>query len=51
MNTCIKQTLSAWLSRHPKVKQWGWFILLWWGGLLTVSALTYPLKLLIKSLK
>lgn len=44
MNTSIK----TWLDQHIAVKQWLWFIALWVGGLVTVLAVTYPLKLLVK---
>ncbi|MDB2415043.1 hypothetical protein N9W34_04650 [Rickettsiales bacterium] len=49
MNQCINKA-DTWLKSHPKVKQWLWFITLWCGGLLTVFAVSYPIKLLIKSL-
>lgn len=52
MNIRIKYyAVQAWLAAHPKVKQWLWFITLWLGGLLCVSALTYPLKALINIAK
>lgn len=41
---------EIWLLSHPKFKQWFWFIILWLGGLLTVSLLTYPIKLLMRHL-
>ena len=40
--------MTSWLARHPKAQQWAWFISLWCAGLLAVSALTYPLKLLMR---
>jgi hypothetical protein len=43
--------LKIWLNAHPKTKQWLWFIGLWLFGLLSVSALSYPIKILIKSMK
>jgi hypothetical protein len=43
--------VKAWLESHPKTKQWLWFVFLWFSGLLTVYALTYPLKLLINIVK
>ena len=49
MNICIKN-LYGWLEKRPKAKEWLWFIGLWFGGLLTVMALTYPIKLLIKAM-
>lgn len=51
MNTIIKAKVESWLNEHPKAKQWVWFIVLWIGGLVTVLSLTYPIKLLIKSLQ
>ncbi len=45
MNIRIKQ----WLMQHPKIRQWLWFIVLWISGLLTVIALTYPIKILMNS--
>ena len=51
MNTIIKTRVESWLDGHPKAKQWLWFIVLWMGGLLTVLTVTYPIKLLIKSLR
>jgi hypothetical protein len=44
MNTRIK----IWLQDHPKSNQWLWFVGLWLAGLVTVTVLTYPIKLLIK---
>lgn len=44
MNTAIRK----YLNRHPRLKQWAWFIALWFAGLLTVAIATYPLKLLIR---
>jgi hypothetical protein len=44
MSTIIKN----WLDQHLTIKQWLWFIGLWFAGLLAVSMVTYPLKLLIK---
>lgn len=43
MNPCIK-----WLKKHPKLKQWLWFVALWCGGLAAVSAIAYPIKLLMR---
>lgn len=44
----MKRCIKTWFQDHPKAKQWAWFIGLWCAGLVTVYALTYPLKLLIK---
>lgn len=46
MNISIK--CKNWLDQHVTIKQWLWFVALWFGGLLTVTVLTYPLKLLMK---
>jgi hypothetical protein len=52
MNTCTKQqAVQSWLLRHPKIKQWLWFVLLWVGGVATVVALTIPIKVLIHFMK
>ncbi len=57
MNICIKTILSksdfvkAFAKRHPKIMEWIWFFALWLGGLLTVTVLTYPIKMLINTLK
>ncbi len=42
--------IDWWLKNHPKLKQYLWFIGLWFLGLITVSVLTYPIKLLIRYL-
>lgn len=39
-----------WFARHPKARQWAWFVLLWCGGLLAVSAIAYPIKWAVKSI-
>lgn len=49
MNISIK-VIQSWLDRHPKSKQWVWFVTLWFAGLGTVVTLTYPIKLLIKNI-
>ncbi len=49
MNTCIKP-VQNWLNKHPKVKQWAWFVALWLGGLISVMAVAYPIKWIIKSM-
>jgi uncharacterized membrane protein len=49
MNICIKRSVELWLKSHPKTKQWLWFIVLWFGGLITVTALSYPIKMLINN--
>lgn len=48
MNVRIKHSVQTWLAVHPRARQWLWFIALWFMGLLTVSLLTYPIKLLIR---
>lgn len=45
-----QKLVNLWLEKHPKTAQWLWFIILWAGGLLTITILTYPLKLLIKNI-
>lgn len=51
MNVRIKSSIQAWLAAHPRARQWVWFITLWFSGLLVVSVLTYPIKLLINIVK
>lgn len=54
MNICtriIPNRLRQWLEDHPKARQWLWFVGLWLAGLVTVIILTYPLKLLIKTMQ
>ncbi|HLF66170.1 MAG TPA: hypothetical protein VI522_00990 [Gammaproteobacteria bacterium] len=50
MSIPIKQMIIMWLQQHPKTRQWLWFIGLWLAGLLTVVALSYPIKILFKNL-
>jgi hypothetical protein len=50
MNIYINN-LKNWLNKNPKMKQWGWFVLLWCTGLLIVIIGTYPIKWLITFLK
>lgn len=40
--------LHQYLNQHPKIKQWIWFVALWLGGLLTVTAIAYPIKYIIR---
>ena len=49
MSIYIKK-LQHWFNAHPKAKEWGWFIILWLGGLITVLLAAYPFKWLIKRL-
>ena len=49
MNICIKK-LESWFDRHPKAREWAWFIALWCAGLLTVTAFAYPIKWIIKAI-
>lgn len=49
MNISIKG-IQSWLDRHPTTKQWAWFVALWVAGLATVVTITYPIKLLMKSI-
>ena len=46
MSMGIKE-LIIWLNTHPKCKQWLWFVTLWCVGLLGVTLLALPFKLLI----
>lgn len=39
---------SLWLENHPHVQQWGWFVLLWCVGLMSVMLIAYPIKFLVK---
>ncbi len=43
MNQCINKILN------PKMKQWLWFVGLWFLGLGSVILMTLPIKLLIKA--
>lgn len=49
MNICTKNWFKG-LGHRPKLKQWAWFVALWCFGLMAVATLTYPLKLLMKTL-
>jgi len=49
MKILIEQ-LSSYLFRHPKLKEWGWFITLWCGGLFIVMIVAQAIRLLIKLL-
>jgi len=49
MKKCIDK-IDGWIKNRPKLKQYLWFIGLWFFGLITVSVLTYPLKLLMRYL-
>jgi uncharacterized membrane protein len=49
MNTIINR-ITYWFNANPKAKQWGWFVALWLGGLISVMAMAYPIKWLIRSL-
>ena len=51
MNIRIKHSIQTWLAVHCRARQWLWFIALWLSGLLAVSLLTYPIKLLINIVK
>ena len=48
MNPCIKG-LNTWLSKHPKLKQWLWFVFLWFGGLFAVYSMSMVIKLMMKN--
>ena len=49
MNICIER-LRDWLDKHPKLKEWVWFVVLWLGGLAAVLAFAYPIKWIIKAM-
>ena len=49
MNLCTRK-IENWLSAHPKAREWLWFVVLWCGGLLTVLAMAYPIKWIIKNI-
>lgn len=51
MNTHINKLVVSWLKRHPQVKQWLWFFVLWVGGLLAVLILTYQAKFIVNFCK
>ncbi len=51
MNTHINKLIISWLKRHPQVKQWLWFVVLWVGGLLAVLILTYQAKFIVNFCK
>ncbi len=46
MNTCTKD----WLTRHPRIREWIWFIVLWLGGLVSVLLIAYPIKWVIHNM-
>lgn len=46
-----KKRLGKWLLNHPQTRQWIWFVGLWLAGLVAVTLLTYPIKLLIKFMR
>jgi hypothetical protein len=33
--------------KNPRTKQWLWFAVLWFGGLLTVTAMSYIIKIMM----
>jgi hypothetical protein len=49
MNTSIN-AVKTWLNHRPKARQWAWFAVLWLAGLLTVLAVAYPIKWIIKNM-
>jgi uncharacterized membrane protein len=48
MNRCIKH-INIFLSKHPKLKQWLWFAILWFGGLFAVYSMSMVIKLMMKN--
>lgn len=51
INLNKNKIILGWLNDHPKIGQWAWFVGLWCAGLITVSVLTYPLKMLIRAMR
>jgi hypothetical protein len=43
--------VARWFARHPKAREWAWFVALWLGGLMAAVALATPIKLIIKSMQ
>ena len=40
-------TTTNWFARHPRARQWAWFVVLWLGGLSAVLLISTPIRLLI----
>lgn len=49
MNICTNKIAALGKNLNPKLKQWLWFVGLWFFGLVSVLALSTPIKLLVKS--
>lgn len=49
MSICTKPAIGNWLKAHPKTREWLWFVGLWCLGLAAVSAMAYPIKLLVRA--
>lgn len=49
MNICIN-FLKKQLNDYPKIKQWGWFLILWIAGVMVAMSIAYPIKWLMKFL-
>lgn len=42
--------VNRWLNCHVKLKQWLWMMILWMSGFVTMAAIAYPIKWLVKNL-
>ncbi len=49
MKKCIDWIENG-VKSYPEVKSWLWFVVLWFFGLFSVLAITYPIKILIKTI-
>jgi len=47
MKKCMNK-LKTILTKNKEIRQWMWFVALWFVGLIAVVILTYPFKMLIK---
>lgn len=46
MTTYIKVITES-LDKHPKLKQWFWFVFLWLSGMSTFAILAYSIKFMM----
>lgn len=44
----IKPKINSWLNKHPKAKEWLWFVGLWFGGLFSLYLVSSIIKLMMK---
>lgn len=49
MKKCISK-IQSWFNKNPRIKEYLWFIILWFFGLISVIIFTYPIKYLMKNL-